>query len=291
MNFLQNLNVPVELATVNESLSVIRDNTAADFIWDGVCVLGLLSFVVSLLTVLTIYREFRKDRIDSECQRNLLLDIIRHLYRNKICTLAMRAKYNGAREAGDCYPSEEHYLKMQLLPTDIHLEQYYKTPEKFRELHNIELLLRNYNTEIEVASRHAMNLSISRSERGRSVQDRDFTTLDFKTGFITSKIVDLMHSLWPKDGDPRLTAIGLIREAHRRNAADNPDRELWGSRYAEELDRIREGETAKDWYFGKIFRSEAEQAEFREMLRIDTLIECGLNAKHEEKICIVEIGK
>lgn len=275
-----------ELTNLVDSLihntSYIVKNTTADFVWDGVCFIGILSLALSALTVYSIWKEFNNDRIDRECQKLLFHDIIRHLYRNKICTLAMRAKY--CKEASiRKYPSDEHYLKLKLLPSDIHTEQFYKDAKKFDCLHEIDLLLRNYNTEIEVALNHMVNSTVP-----EEAKMRDFDTLDFKTGYLTHRILGVMKEIWPNE-DHRKKAMNIISESHSKNLETQNNQTLWGWEFEDVLKNLRENEIKNDFYFLKIFNEdEIEQQQLQEMLKLDTIIECGKNQKKEEKIYIIK---
>lgn len=260
-----------------------------DFWCGDFFVFTVFSTLFSALTVITIYSEFKKDRIDEKCQINLLKDLIRHLYRNKVCTIAMRAKYNAmAAEGGEGYPSEEHYKKLQLLPDDIHLERYNHNSTIYGKLHELEMLLRNYNAEIEVAERHMTDPLID-----SATEQRDFDTLDFKTGYLTTKIADVLSVI--KKGKISVMPIvrEIIKEKAKKNIAENPrDKCEWGDKYAEPLNRLREGERTRDWYFTHVFESAPEEADaFARLLTDDLLIECGTNQKGEEKIHIIRLKK
>lgn len=260
----------------------IEENMHIDWIQDGINLIALLSLVIALwslhytrLTVKSIESEADKDRIDNECQKELFRDIIRHLYRNKVCTLAMQAKLK--KDLWNGYPSDEHFLKLQLLPSDIHLEQYYKDVERFKMLHNIELLLRNYNTEIEVARKHI-------SDKGMDVKtkERDFDTLNFKPGYLTAKIVEAMNDIWPGN-DFRMDAVGIIKDAYRKNIKDNDESK--GNHWDKNFNLASFPKEKKDLYITKIFLGKAE--DFEQMLETDVKIECGTNQKGEEKIYII----
>ncbi|MDR1518104.1 MAG: hypothetical protein LBS52_08445 [Dysgonamonadaceae bacterium] len=127
-----------------------------------------------------------------------MLDLIRHLYRNKVVVCTLRWKLNEkekvARKLTEkynlYYPSEEHLLKLKMLPEDLRLDRFENAPEHYDMLHKLELYFRNYNVEIDVALDHlkSKNLSVE-------VKDRDLDTLEFKSGFLTAEIDKLMLDL------------------------------------------------------------------------------------------------
>lgn len=280
-------------AGTQDKLEAIRDfsertavNTESNFWGDDVCLIAVISLIISGLTIYTIWSEFSKTRIDKKCQQELFHDLIRHLYRNKLCTVAMRAKYNKIIGTdGEGYPSEEHYKKLQLLPEDIHLERYNRNADIYHSLHELELLLRNYNTEIEVAERHMTDVRID-----QATKQRDFDTLDFKTGYLTYAISRVLDKI-EKDNDAIVTIQGIIEESHMKNVENNPREKChWGDEFAANIAELRKEEIEDDFYFRKIFTPETGAAErFKKILDTDLLIECGKNTKGEEKIHIIRL--
>lgn len=280
---------------------------------------AFFSMLISLLTVYAIFNEFKKTRIDETSQINLLRDLVRHLYRNKICTMTMRAKYYSMRKEGkQCYPSEEHIKKLQLLPDDIHLERYNRQGDIYDKLHELELQLRNYNAEIEVAEYHIVNPNID-----EVTKHRDFETLDLKTGMLTNSIKNVLFLIRQRDGfcgsmcswfykkilrRPRFSMLtivedisSVIQKSHEGNK-DRNSRELcaWGDEYADELALLRKDETTRDKYFTDVFMTGVKSKEmhdkeksfvrsFSDAYTEDLLIECGKNRYGEERIHIIEI--
>jgi len=296
------------LRAIQQLLEQLINKPASDF-WQGdFYVVAVVSAAISLFGVYTIIHEFSNDRIDEKCQINLLKDLVRHLYRNKVCTLAMQAKYNVAvANAEGCYPSEEHYRKQQLLPEDIHIERYNHHADIYDKLHDLEMKLRNYNTEIEVAEMHMSNPNVD-----AETKKRDFETLDFKTGFLTVKISEVLSIIESSKGwfgdtryrircflqkyklikpfDSLPTIRKIIKDCFDENLKNNKRENCqWGDEYLEELSHLRKDERTRDNYFTEVFKTaELEADDFANMLSQDLLIECGRNIKGEEKIHIIQ---
>lgn len=285
INLLLQTNVEQEIDEIRTLVQQTVDNTSYSF-WGDACVIAILSFLVSLIGLMGLWREIRRNRIDEKCQIKLLNDLIRHLYRNKICTVAMRAKYNALiKSGGKGYPSEEHYRKLQLLPEDIHLERYNHNADIYDQLHRLELGLRNYNSEIEVAERHMTDPAMDE----QTIQ-RDFDTLEFKTGKLTADIAEVLN-LIKKSQDGKMTVRRLITACSTDNQDNNPREQCeWGDEYAEELSLLRKNELTGDKYFTTIFTQESGTlADFKRIYTNDLLIECGKNIKGEEKIHIIKL--
>lgn len=298
------------------NLETIKRNTGWDFVDDGMNLLALISIGIALIALFfevvtwfgitgtrqSIINESEKNRVDKECQYRLFQDIIRHLYRNKICILTMQVKSyvmqnnfeKELKENSDrnndsvqrlkfFYPSEEHILKLKLMPSDIHLEEYYRDVETYHKLHEVELLLRNYNIEVDTAFFHLPNPKVDAKTR-----ERDFSTLNFKTGFLTSEIIGLMNIMWP-DKNNQSDAQGIIFAAQEKNVHNNEiDPLVYDCGYYDKVKELISKESA-DWYITEIFNTPDIADEFLTKLTNDILIECGTNSKKEEKIHIVSL--
>ena len=124
-------------------------------------------------------------RASFNVQKGQFDDLIRHLYRNLVCTLAFSQKvleestHKKAtnilkkvcntlirkKAAHNEYPSEEHLLKLKVLPEDIlHLEKYNNNSDIYTKMHELKLLLRNYDTEIDTALMHLKNKNVTLEE-------------------------------------------------------------------------------------------------------------------------------
>ena len=124
-------------------------------------------------------------RASFNVQKGQFDDLIRHLYRNLVCTLAFSQKVLEEsthkkttnilkkvcntlirkKAAHNEYPSEEHLLKLKVLPEDIlHLEKYNNNSDIYTKMHELKLLLRNYDTEIDTTLMHLKNKNVTLEE-------------------------------------------------------------------------------------------------------------------------------
>ncbi len=128
-----------------------------------------------------------------EVQIGKLTDLPRHFYRNLVCTCAIILKYTFEERRGRVYPSESNLRKLQTLPDDVILPIDVDKSEEnnaYNYMHELKLLLRNYNVEVEVASEH-----LSRKNILREALVQDFDNLLFKPLFLTSGTFDYKMSL------------------------------------------------------------------------------------------------
>lgn len=264
-------------------------------------VLVILSFGVSVASLVYSWKTVKGvERIDKECQRLLLMDVIRHLYRNKVCTLAMQMKFE---KEPTKFPSEEHFLKLQLLPKDLYLDQFYKEPKKFDLLHELEMLFRNYNTEIEVAMKHISTPGID-----VETKKRDFGTLRFKPDYLSFEILKLMNRIWKEKGlsetvlaslekmteeekaakelstPNALEMAAIIKKKQTANREGNIHEKYWG-----EIDEeLLASDQQTDKFYTPLFRNDPD---YSRRLNEDVRIECGCNGKGEEKIHMIFIDR
>ena len=126
-------------------------------------------------------------------------DLIRHLYRNLVCTLAFSQKTlesvpNGAEEDKmkiSQYPSEEHLLKLKILSEDaLRLEKYNNDPDIYQKMHELKLLFRNYDVEIDTTLIHLKNRNMKLSE-----VKNDLDTLVYKPLHLINKIREITDEM------------------------------------------------------------------------------------------------
>ena len=159
-------------------------------------IFALLAFVVSAVGVYYDRRGYKESkrtadnvtRVTSDVQQAQFNDLVRHLYRNLICTLALSRRLL-EKEGHTEYPSEEHLLKLKVLPEDVlHLEMYNDNKEVYSQMHELKLLLRNYDIEIDTAMMHLKNKEIP-----QEVLRNDLDTLTFKPMYLVRRILEVVN--------------------------------------------------------------------------------------------------
>ena len=131
-------------------------------------------------------------RLDLEVQKNLLIEMCRHLYRNMVCSYAIGQKMVDKEYLA--YPSEEHLVKMMVNLEDIHDELFYRDQDAFFEISKLYVLLRNYNYELNIICGHLKAKDID-----VETKRRDVATLLEKCTFLTKKIMDFINPAWPNE--------------------------------------------------------------------------------------------
>lgn len=169
----------------------IMFNQHTDYIW-----LWIAAVVSALIGVLGFFPTFftwtgiNGQKISKKFHQKIFMDLIRHLYRNKVVVCAMGWKL-ADKGYDKYYPSEEHLLKLKQLPEDLRLDRFRSAPKHYDKLHKLELLFRNYDTEVDVALEHLKTQTISQEFKIRDIH----YTLEFKSQMLTKEIRDLLIDL------------------------------------------------------------------------------------------------
>ena len=150
-----------------------------------VAVMSLLIAIRSLKYTKRGYKESKRTadnvmRASLNVQKGQFDDLIRHLYRDLVVTLAFSQKLmetavpekpkgllwnvfnvlNRRKNNQDKYPSEEHLLKLKVLPEDINLDNYNDDDAIYQNMHKLKLQFRNYGEEIDTIMGHLKSVTI-----------------------------------------------------------------------------------------------------------------------------------
>lgn len=190
---------------------------------------AFLAFIVACFSAVYDFRGFRESkrtadnvtRVSLEVQMAQFDDLIRHLYRNLVCTIAFTNKIL-ERKSHVEYPSEEHLMKLKVLPEDVlHLEKYNDNNNIYKMMHELKLLLRNYDVEIDTAMMHLKDGKIS-----VEVLRNDLDTLTFKPLYLTKRILEITCQMTDLKGrdksiSPFKNAASIIVREHISKLKEN----------------------------------------------------------------------
>lgn len=293
-----------KLNTIAQDLSDTKENTnpllTPDF-WKTIAglslIIGVLGFIVSLVNAYQQWRtQLNTGRLTLEEQQGILIDLIRHLYRNLVVTRTIETKMCALDF--QAYPSEEHLVKLQIPLERIKLDSFLNT--NFTALSNLYLLFRNYNEEVMIIKDHFKDRDLN-----REAKERDLKTLTFKCGFLASKIFSFLTAPQKKqkkwNWKVRNTSIEIIKTRQPRNNKFRDDirREIVQKIEQAQKDNVEkysgnailsviaqkiEPYKIEDDHFMEIFNSEELKKAFSEGLNRDIRIECGNKKPAEEML-------
>lgn len=177
-------------------MSKIEENTYVDFFKEGWTLFAIIGLVFSVVTTWSQRKtEKHTKNVSITSQIGKLNDLPRHFYRNLVCTMAIILKYRNKSNKKKnnqykSYPSESNMQKLQTLPEDFYLNVDSMNDDIFKLMHEQKLLLRNYNSEVGVASMHFARKDITDDS---IVNDID--NILFKPMFLIGNIFKLRKAL------------------------------------------------------------------------------------------------
>ena len=233
----------------------IESNTRQEPMKDGWNLYGWIAFIVATFSAIIALITFRAQSKTEQHTKNAPLsaqigrfkDLTRHLYRNLVCTSAAIAKYNsesnyenvlvaksttktqitkkkedeatlGEEKVRISYPSESNFNKLKTMPDDVILN-IDVNERTYSKMHELKVLLRNYNIEIDVASSHSSKKQIW----GEAIE-QDFDNLLFKPlHLIKSAFESEELMLSTESGNLPLPdrSVYIILEEHFKKLKDN----------------------------------------------------------------------
>ncbi|MCR5820002.1 MAG: hypothetical protein K6F94_03510 [Bacteroidaceae bacterium] len=238
-------------------------------------VLDYLSITIAIGTALfTLFTWFSQKKTESNTsllsmneQKNLLIDMVRHLYRNFVVSYTIAEKMRMAKYR--VYPSEEHLQKLKINMEDIHLNLFYKTDTEYRTMNKLAVMLRNYNLEIDVICKHFGDPNID-----ENTKQRDISTLLLKCGLLTKMIVAALRYIWEIDAERE--AREQIEQAQATyNAAQAP-----------EVEGFQPYANSRSYYTETLFAGSLTQS-FLEKFNADVVAELGTNQEGGNKIHMI----
>ena len=131
-----------------------------------------VSFIASLVTIggfLSLIIYYIKRRISKECQKKIILDMIRHLFIN--CAIVESIRISIRKEDFKIRPNNGVFSKFAFLQSDTELSRFSVNAKNFEILHKVSLFVRNYNIIAEVAERHFEDSNIPNDIKEEELND------------------------------------------------------------------------------------------------------------------------
>lgn len=241
---------------------------------------AIFAFVSAVYTIRTFNSqketEQNTSRLNMSEQRRLLIEMIRHLYRNMVVSYSIGVKMKA--EEFMAYPSEEHLRKMKVKLSDIHLNLFYRSNKEYREINKFYMELRNYNMELDVICDHFRTPGID-----VRTKERDLSTLYFKCNHLTKRIMEIIKLIPKKKG--KADEEGLYQEVRDiLNEEIEEKNKMQDTIYSEPFEPYK---NEKSFYAQVLYADDPDDfyKKFEENIRH----ECGLNSEGGEKIHMIAL--
>ena len=123
----------------------ISENTNAWSNWGSIVmtVISLVASVVTIAGIVMFYYEYKKNKISRSCQKKVVLDLVRHFFVNNVIVELIREKHAEGKR-----PFDGVFLRFATLASDENLCKLSNSDKSFDEMHQLCLLLRNYNIAV-----------------------------------------------------------------------------------------------------------------------------------------------
>ena len=195
-----------DVLSQESTLKQIMDNTLVTALNTKFGVIALISFIAALISAVFAVCSFvigwrtMKAQISTEnstkggknvpSTQNLMLDMVRHLYRNLVVSYAIRERIRQKKYMA--YPSEMHLKKMEVNLNNIDLHIFLERTEDYIALSRLHDLLRNYHSELEVIKDHLKDKTLK-----PEIKEVYLNVLLFKCEFLTKMIIETLTKIWP----------------------------------------------------------------------------------------------
>lgn len=173
-----------------------------------VTILSIMASAATVIGVIVLYWEFRKRKTTKECQRRIILDLIRHLFVNNAIIEVIRSKSQHYKYT--YRPQDGVFSRFATLSTDTDLGRLAVTARNFDDIHELSLLLRNYNIVSELAEKHFADKNYPVKEKERDLKD-----LFERSMRITELLLKLAETQKLKIG--KETVVKYLKECYEKD--------------------------------------------------------------------------
>lgn len=216
-----------------------------------VTIIGIIAIIVPLI------QHVQSTRISRKRKQLILQDIIRHLFVNLAIVEILRKKLNDAGYAYG-YPDEGIFRRLAFMPEDCNFHRLSNDADMYDRIHEMELVMRNYNISTEVACSHFVNPLIGEETRQRDLEDlaqRSVRLIREAKGLIQYFQPEKLRMTrvrccpfrLPRFRKVRMAPVRLSIEQHYKEKTKNVAPVKWISHYAE-VERLMREYSLEDFF-------------------------------------------
>lgn len=198
-----------QLDSIANHIYQISQNTDTWYNWLS-STISIASFVASVATiggVLAIWWNWDKLMMTKNCQRAIILDLIRHMFINNAILEVVRC----ACEFHDykCRPIEGVFARFATLESDTDLGRLSTNSKHYTQIHSVNSILRNYNIAVNIAEKHFADPNCPKEQKKDDIRE-----IIFRSRRICQELITLGNDLGLKDS--QALAIKHIRDYYSK---------------------------------------------------------------------------
>ncbi|MDR2423223.1 MAG: hypothetical protein LBD59_00680 [Prevotellaceae bacterium] len=168
----------------------------------------LLGFIALMFSIYTYYKKQEQISIKEEFQKEILYDIIKRFYRNRIFIYSIKWNLQKGDTEKKYYPSESYFLLFKIPYETILMEKFNKAG-KYNKLLEFALRIREFNELCDITKEHYQNKKIEIKQK-----DIEINRLAGKSSFLAKETMIIMCELGflpPPKGNNYTDAVMQIK--------------------------------------------------------------------------------
>ncbi|MBO4475606.1 MAG: hypothetical protein J5737_02615 [Bacteroidales bacterium] len=181
------------LEEIRESTRKIEDYTGG--FWhkyklsnDFFDTVALFASLTAIFTLIALCWEYERKRINGECQKQMLEEIIRYLYTTDVIIEVLRQKMEA--RSWRAVPNDTIIRRFAFMEQDLKVSSYTQNSRRYNRFHEFTLFLRNYNSMVDCVADHFQDPTVD-----VKVKKRDLIELQFRSARIMARIYELSNYL------------------------------------------------------------------------------------------------
>lgn len=173
-------------------MSTLLFNISLSDMWNSNSALYVFSsFLASIVTIggaIAIILYLRKRNISRNCQKKIIMDLIRHLFVNCIIIESIRATL--IKSKFKLRPTDGVFSRFSILENDTDLGRFSINSKNFDHIHRVSLYLRNYNIAAQFCEQHFSNPAYP-----DDLRITDLNELFYRAVGTTKRLIELAKKL------------------------------------------------------------------------------------------------
>lgn len=171
-----------QLNSVIENTDSFKDGFSTFFTYSS-----LAASIVTVLGVLVVFIEISKRSVSNNRQKKIILDLLRHMMVNNAILEIVCKKRS---ERNPSIPVEGTLERFATLDDDMNLGKFSSQAKNYEKLHNLSLLVRNYNSVVCFADKHLHD-----RDYPKQLMEKELNEIFKRSILISDKLLDISKEM------------------------------------------------------------------------------------------------